>query len=149
MEVLDEANRAIIEELQRDGRRPYSAIAEVVGLSEAAVRQRVQRLRDGGVIQIVAVTDPKQVGFTRQAMVGIRADGDVRELARQLAAVPEIDYVVICAGGFDLLVEVVCEDDSRLLELLSSTVRTLPGVRHAEAFVYLELTKQTYTWGTR
>jgi Lrp/AsnC family transcriptional regulator for asnA, asnC and gidA len=147
--MLDDANRAIIEELQRDGRRPYSAIADVVGLSEAAVRQRVQKLRDAGVIQVVAVTDPKQVGFARQAMVGIRADGDVRTLAAKLAAVPEIDYVVVCAGAFDILVEVVCEDDAHLLELLNSTVRALPGVRDAETFVYLELTKQTYTWGTR
>ncbi|MHB1782893.1 MAG: Lrp/AsnC family transcriptional regulator [Acidimicrobiales bacterium] len=147
--MLDDANRAIIEELQRDGRRPYSAIAEVVGLSEAAVRQRVQKLREAGVIQVVAVTDPKQVGFARQAMIGIRADGDIRKLAAELAAVAEIDYVVVCAGGFDILVEVVCEDDAHLLELLNSTVRALPGVRDAETFVYLELTKQTYTWGTR
>jgi len=149
VDMLDGANRAIIEELQRDGRRPYSAIAEVVGLSEAAVRQRVQKLREAGVIQVVAVTDPKQVGFARQAMVGIRADGDIRKLAAELAAVAEIDYVVVCAGGFDILVEVVCEDDAHLLELLNSTVRALPGVRDAETFVYLELTKQTYTWGTR
>ncbi len=149
MDGLDDANRAIIEELQRDGRRSYSAIAEAVGLSEAAVRQRVQRLRESGVIQIVAVTDPKQVGFARQALVGIRADGDVRLLAEKLAAVPEIDYVVICAGGFDLLVELVCEDDAHLLELLNSTIRTLPGVHQAETFVYLDLIKQTYTWGTR
>ncbi len=147
--MLDDANRAIIEELQRDGRRPYSAIADVVGLSEAAVRQRVQKLRDAGVIQVVAVTDPQQVGFARQAMVGIRAEGDVRTLAAKLAAVPEIDHVVVCAGAFDILVEVVCEDDAHLLELLNSTVRALPGVRAAETFVYLELTKQTYTWGTR
>jgi Lrp/AsnC family transcriptional regulator for asnA, asnC and gidA len=141
---LDEANRAIIEELQRDGRRPYSAIAEVIGLSEAAVRQRVQRLRDSGVIQVVAVTDPKQVGFARQAMVGIRADGDVRTLAAELAGIAEVDYVVVCAGGFDILAEIVCEDDAHLLDLLNSKLRTLPGVRHAETFVYLEL-----TWGTR
>ena len=146
---LDEANRAIIEELQRDGRRPYSAIAEVVGLSEAAVRQRVQRLRDSEVIQVVAVTDPKQVGFARQAMVGIRAEGDIRTLAKELADVPEIDYVVVCAGSYDILAEVVCEDDAHLLDLLNTKVRTQPGVRHAETFVYLELMKQTYTWGTR
>lgn len=149
MDGLDDANRAIIEELQRDGRRSYSAIAAAVGLSEAAVRQRVQRLRESGVIQIVAVTDPKQVGFARQALVGIRVDGDVRLLAEKLAAVPEIDYVVICAGGFDLLIELVCEDDAHLLELLNSTIRTLPGVHQAETFVYLDLIKQTYTWGTR
>ncbi len=149
MERLDKANRAIIEELQRDGRRPYSAIAQAVGLSEAAVRQRVQRLRDLGVIQVVAVTDPKQVGFARQAMIGIRTAGDARVVAAKLAEVPEIDYVVVCAGAFDILVEAVCEDDTHLLELLNSTIRTLPGVHHAETFVYLELTKQTYTWGTR
>ena len=149
MDPLDQANRAIIEELQRDGRRSYSAIANAVGLSEAAVRQRVQRLREAGVIQIVAVTDPKQVGFSRQAMVGIRAEGDLGEVAQKLSAVPEVDYVVICAGGFDILVELVCADDRHLLEVLNSSIRTLPGVRDADTFVYLELTAQTYTWGTR
>lgn len=149
VERLDAANRAIIEELQRDGRRSYSAIAEAIGLSEAAVRQRVQRLRETGVVDIVAVTDPKRVGFSRQAMVGIKATGDLRLLAEKLAAVSEIDYVVVCTGRFDVLAELVCEDDAHLLELLNSTIRALPEVRDAEVFVYLDLTKQTYTWGTR
>src|SRR6266487_4432969 len=95
----------IIRELQRDGRRPYTSIAKTIGLSEAAVRQRVQRLLDAGVMQIVAVTDPLRVGFHRQAMIGIKAEGDLRQLADKLAAIPEIDYVVLCAGSFDLLVE--------------------------------------------
>ncbi len=149
MERLDAANRAIIEELQRDGRRSYSAIAEAIGLSEAAVRQRVQRLRESGVVQIVAVTDPKRVGFSRQALVGIRATGDLRRLAEKLASIAEIDYVVVCAGSFDILVELVCEDDAHLVDLLNTTIRSLPEVREAETFVYLDLTKQTYTWGTR
>lgn len=149
MERLDAANRAIIEELQRDGRRPYSSIADAIGLSEAAVRQRVQRLRDSGIVDIVAVTDPKRVGFARQALVGVKATGDARALAEKLAAIPEIDYVVVCAGRFDVLVELVCEDDADLLELLNSAIRSLPEVADAETFVYLELTKQTYTWGTR
>ncbi len=149
MERLDAANRAIIEELQRDGRRSYSAIAETIGLSEAAVRQRVQRLRETGVVDIVAVTDPKRVGFSRQAMVGVRAMGDLRLLADKLAAVAEIDYVVICSGRFDMLVELVCEDDLHLLELLNSAIRSLNEVREAEVFVYLDLMKQSYTWGTR
>ena len=149
MERLDAANRAIIEELQRDGRRSYSAIAETIGLSEAAVRQRVQRLRETGVVDIVAVTDPKRVGFSRQAMVGVRAMGDLRLLADKLAAVAEIDYVVICSGRFDMLVELVCEDDLHLLELLNSAIRSLSEVRVAEVFVYLDLMKQSYTWGTR
>src|ERR1700761_5846329 len=92
--LLDEANRAIIEALQRDGRQPYGAIAEAVGLSEAAVRRRVQRLREAGILPSVAVPDPLQLGFTRQAMIGIVVEGDVRVVADKLSALPEVDYVV-------------------------------------------------------
>jgi Lrp/AsnC family transcriptional regulator for asnA, asnC and gidA len=147
--MLDELNRAIISQLQQDGRRSYAAIAKAVGLSEAAVRQRVQRLLDGGVMQIVAVTDPLQLGFARQAMVGVRADGDLSEVADKLASLPEVDYVVVTAGSFDLLVEVVCNDDDHLLSLLNNSIRTVPGVRDSETFVYLKLAKQTYSWGAR
>jgi Lrp/AsnC family transcriptional regulator for asnA, asnC and gidA len=147
--ILDGPNRAIIEALQRDGRRPYGAIAAEVGLSEAAVRRRVQRLRDAGIMQIVAVTDPLQLGFTRQAMVGISVEGDVRVVADKLSALPEVDYVVMCAGSFDLLAEVVCENDERLLHVLNDSVRSIAGVRRTETFLYLKLNKQTYSWGTR
>jgi len=147
--VLDEVNKSIVEQLQADGRKSYAAIAQVVGLSEAAVRQRVQRLLDAGVMQIVAVTDPMQVGFTRQAMIGVNADGDLRDIADKLAALPEVDYVVITAGSFDILLEVVCEDDEHLLALLNDSVRSVAGVRDTETFVYLRLAKQTYSWGTR
>ncbi len=147
--LLDATNRAIVEVLQRDGRRPYGAIAEEVGLSEAAVRRRVQRLREAGVIQIVAVTDPLQLGFNRQALVGISVEGDVRGVADKISALNEVDYVVMCAGSFDLLVEVVCENDDRLLRLLNDFIRSIPGVRSTETFLYLKLSKQTYTWGTR
>ena len=147
--LLDDVNKAIVEELQHDGRRTYGSIAEAVGLSEAAVRQRVQKMRDAGIMQIVAVTDPLQVGFRSQAMVGIRADGDTRVVAELLAAVPDIDYVVLCTGSFDILVELVTEDEDTLLELLNGVIRTIPGVRDTETFMYLKLTKQTYSWGTR
>jgi Lrp/AsnC family transcriptional regulator for asnA, asnC and gidA len=147
--LLDGPNRAIIEALQRDGRQPYGAIAEAVGLSEAAVRRRVQRLRESGIMQIVAVTDPLQLGFTRQAMIGVSVEGDVRRVAEKLSSLPEVDYVVMCAGSFDILVEIVCEDDERLLQVLNDSVRSIPGVRATETFLYLKLTKQTYTWGTR
>jgi Lrp/AsnC family transcriptional regulator for asnA, asnC and gidA len=146
---LDEVSRKIIEQLQQDGRRSYAAIARVVGLSEAAVRQRVQHMLEAGVMQIVAVTDPLRVGFHRQVMVGVKVEGDVRRVADKLAAIPEADYVVLCAGSFDLLVELVCEDDEHLLRLLNDTVRTIPGVSATESFVYLRLVKETYTWGTR
>ena len=147
--LLDVPNRAIIEALQRDGRQPYGAIAEEVGLSEAAVGRRVQRLRESGIMQIVAVTDPLQLGFTRQAMIGISVEGDVRRVADKLSSLPEVDYVVMCAGSFDLLVEIVCEDDERLLQVLNDSVRSIPGVRATETFLYLKLAKQTYSWGTR
>ncbi|KWX05487.1 AsnC family transcriptional regulator [Carbonactinospora thermoautotrophica] len=147
--VLDDVAKAIIEQLQRDGRTSYAALAKSVGLSETAVRQRVQRLLDDGVMQIVAVTDPMMLGFKRQVMVGIRADGNLRKIAEKLAAVPEIDYVVITAGSFDLLVEFVAEDDDRLLEIIDETIRPIPGVRDCEIFVYLSLVKQTYAWGVR
>lgn len=147
--VLDEISKRIIEELQEDGRRPYSTIGKSVGLSEAAVRQRVQRLADTGVIQIVAVTDPMQVGLFRQAMIAIVVEGPLEPVADALAQIPEIDYVVICAGRFDILCEAVCADDAALLDLVSERVRGLPGVRTAETLVYLKLRKQSYQWGTR
>jgi Lrp/AsnC family transcriptional regulator for asnA, asnC and gidA len=146
---IDAVSKAIIEQLQEDGRRPYAAIGKAVGLSEAAVRQRVQKLLDQGVMQIVAVTDPLTVGFRRQAMVGINVEGDIEPVSEALAALDEVEYVVITAGSFDLLVEIVCEDDDHLLEMINKRIRALPGVRSTESFVYLKLRKQTYTWGTR
>ncbi len=147
--LLDDINKAIIEQLQQNGRRSYAAMATAVGLSEAAVRQRVQRLLDAGIMQIVAVTDPLRVGFRREAMIGIRVSGDVREVADAIAALPEVDYVVLTAGSFDLLLEIVAEDDEHLLSLINDRIRALPQVRETETFVYLRLVKQTYTWGTR
>jgi Lrp/AsnC family transcriptional regulator, regulator for asnA, asnC and gidA len=145
--LLDGVNRALIAALQADGRRSYAALAADVGLSDAAVRQRVQRLLDAGIMQIVAVTDPLQLGFARQAMIGVRADGDLRDIADKLAALPEIDYVVVTAGSFDLLVEVVCNDRRHLLEL-TTRLREVEGVVSTETFPYLSLAKQVYAWGT-
>jgi Lrp/AsnC family transcriptional regulator for asnA, asnC and gidA len=147
--ALDDINKQLIEHLQRDGRTSYAALAKTIGLSEAAVRQRVQRLLDGGMMQIVAVTDPLMLGFARQAMVGVKVVGDLRKAADALAAIPEVDYVVITAGGYDLLVELVCTDDDHLLRLLNDSIRTVDGVTATETFMYLKLAKQTYAWGTR
>src|SRR2546423_4154990 len=144
--VLDAVNKQIIEQLQRDGRMSYAALAKVVGLSEAAVRQRVQRLLDAGVMQIVAVTDPLTLGFARQVMIGIKVSGDMRPVATALADIPEVDYVVICAGGYDLLAELVCTDDDHLLHLLTDTIPAIPGGTTTETFVYLKLAKQTSRW---
>jgi Lrp/AsnC family transcriptional regulator, regulator for asnA, asnC and gidA len=147
--TLDEVSKAIIEQLQQDGRRSYAAIGKVVGLSEAAVRQRVQKLIESGVMQVVAVTDPLELGFARQAMIGVRVRGSLEEVADRLAEIEEVDYVVITAGSFDVLVEVVCTSDDHLLALVSEQIRALPGVDSTETFMYLKLRKQTYSWGVR
>jgi Lrp/AsnC family transcriptional regulator, regulator for asnA, asnC and gidA len=146
---LDEADKALVELLQHDGRLPYTRLAGQVGLSEAAVRQRVQRLIENKVVQIVAVTDPLTLGFRRQAMVGVKIEGDIIAVADALALIAEVDYVVCTSGSFDLLFELVCEDDDHLLTLLNDRVRSIPGVRSTETFMYLRLQKQTYAWGTR
>jgi len=147
--VLDDVSKAIIEQLQDDGRRSYGAIGQAVGLSEAAVRQRVQRLIDAGVMQIVAVTDPMQVGFPRAAMIGISVTGNLDAAAAAIENLPEVNYLVICAGSFDILAEVVAEDDDHLLRVLNDSIRSVPGVTRTETFVYLKLRKQIYSWGTR
>ena len=147
--VIDDVDKAIIEQLQQDGRLPYTKLGAAVGLSEAAVRQRVQRLVESGVVQIVAVTDPLTLGFRREAMIGLKIEGDLRGVADIIASIPEVSYVVVVSGSFDLLMEVVCEDDEHLLALLNDKVRSIPGVRSTETFTYLRLRKQTYAWGTR
>lgn len=146
---LDDVAKAIIEQLQQDGRRSYAAIGKEVGLSEAAVRQRVQRLVETGVMQVVAVTDPLQLGFARQAMVGVRVQGPIDPVADALVELADVDYVVVTAGTFDLLVEVVAESDEHLLEVISDRIRAIPGVEATETFMYLRLCKQTYSWGVR
>ncbi len=144
---LDKVDRAIIEQLQADGRAPYTKLSAAVGLSEAAVRQRVQRLLEAGVMQVVAVTDPLQLGYRRMAMIGVTAEGDLTALADKISAIAEVAYVVVTAGSFDLLVEAVVEDDERLLDLVNDRLRALPGVRTTETFIYLRIQKQTYAWG--
>ena len=146
---VDDTSRAIIGQLQEDGRRPYASIGKAVGLSEAAVRQRVQKLVDSGVMQIVAVTDPTQIGFARQAMIAISVSGDVEAVAEALSTIGEVDYIVVTAGSFDLLAEVVVADDEHLLSLINGRIRTIAGVTRTETFLYLKLVKQTYNWGVR
>ncbi|MEQ6899419.1 Lrp/AsnC family transcriptional regulator [Microbacterium sp. KR10-403] len=146
---LDDTSKAIIEQLQADGRRSYAEIGRAVGLSEAAVRQRVQRLTESGAMQIVAVTDPMQLGFARQAMIGIKVSGDIGAVADALAELPSVSYVVMTAGSFDLLVEVVCTSDDELIGILNHDIRGLSAVSSTETFVYLKLHKQLYDWGTR
>jgi Lrp/AsnC family transcriptional regulator for asnA, asnC and gidA len=143
---LDGTDRAIIEQLQGDGRIPYTRLGAAVGLSEAAVRQRVQRLLDAGVMQVVAVTNPLSLGFRRMAMIGVRTEGPSDGIAAALQAMPDIDYLVVTAGSFDLMCEVVVSDDADLLDL-TNRIRRVPGVMSTETFIYLDLVKQTFSWG--
>jgi Lrp/AsnC family transcriptional regulator for asnA, asnC and gidA len=136
--VLDAPDRKIISLLQQE-----------IGLSEAAVRRRVQRLRDSGTMQIVAITDPLQLGYGREALIGIRVHGDVRLVADKIAAIDEANYVVMTAGSFDIIAEVIAEDDNDLVHLLNDSIRSIPGVTEVETFLYLKLAKQTYAWGTK
>ena len=147
--TLDAIDKLLIRELQIDGRKPYTQLAKVAGLSEAAIRQRVQRLIDGQVMQVVAVTDPLSLGLRRAAMIGIRVEGDLRTAARKLAEYEEVVYVVLTAGNVDILAEVVVEDDEALLELLNDRIRTIPGVVGTETSMYLSIEKQTYQWGAK
>lgn len=147
--AMDDTDKAIIRALQIDGRASYSKLGPAVGLSQAAVRQRVQRLIDRGAMQVVAVTDPATLGFAVQAMVAVCATGDVRRVAERLGEVAEVEYVVITAGRFDLLVEVVCTDTEHLLGVVNDRIRAIDGVTSTEVFTYLTLVKQTYSWGVR
>jgi Lrp/AsnC family transcriptional regulator for asnA, asnC and gidA len=143
---LDDVDRAIIVALQRDGRAPYTRLGSEVGLSEAAARQRVQRLVDQGVMQVVAVTNPLADGRRRMAMIGIRTEGPTEGIADLLHQMEDIDYLVVTAGTYDLMAEVVTADDASLLAI-TNRIRSVPGVTSTETFVYLDLVKQTFAWG--
>ena len=149
MPNLDVTDHELIRLLQRDGRLPYTQLAKTVGLSEAAVRQRVQRLIDSEVVQIVAVTDPTSLGMRRAALVSIKVDGDVQRVADVIQKFDEVVYLVMTAGAVDLICEVVVESDEALLHLLNNRIRSIPGVRSTETSMYLRLYKQTYQWGTK
>ncbi len=144
---LDEISKKIIGRLQEDGRRSYASIGKEVGLSEAAVRQRVQKLLDAKVFQIVAVTDPLQLGFHRNAMIGVRCSGDMIKTADEISKLTAVDYCVVTAGTFDIFAEVVCENDEELLNIIQ-TIRAIDNVRETETLMYLSLRKQIYNWGT-
>jgi Lrp/AsnC family transcriptional regulator, regulator for asnA, asnC and gidA len=145
---LDEIDKQIIRALQSDGRLAYSQLGSLVGLSEAAARQRVHRLTDRGVMQIVAVTDPTKIGLRVQAMIGITVEGDIDVVAESLSNVEAFDYVVIAAGRYDILVELVCASTDDLLSVVNIHIRSVAGVRTCEILSYLRLVKQTYNWGT-
>jgi Lrp/AsnC family transcriptional regulator for asnA, asnC and gidA len=143
---VDGVDRRIVAALQRDGRRPFTSIGRELGLSEAAVRQRVARLQATGIMQVVAVADPMALGYQSMAMVAISVDGRARkQVAEAVGRRPEVSYLVLVAGSFDMLAEVVCEDNDHLLRLLED-LAGIEGVRATQTFMYLRLLKEAYTW---
>jgi Lrp/AsnC family transcriptional regulator for asnA, asnC and gidA len=146
--ALDATDKSIIRELQVDGRMPYAKLAPLVGLSEAATRQRVNRLIDRHAMQIVAIADPVVLGLDHQAMIGINVDTDVRRIAEKLAEIDAVEYLLITAGRYELMVEIISPDADSFLSLVNDSIRPIEGVRGIEIISCLKLVKQTYNWGT-
>ena len=145
---VDAVDKSIIEALQKNGREPFRRIAAEVGVSEATIRARYTRLCEDNILQVTGITNPLGLGFDAQAMVGIRTAGAPEPVADEIAKWDEADYVVITAGQFDILVELVCADRRHLLDL-TNRIRAVNGVVSTESFLYLELWKQLYDWGAR
>jgi Lrp/AsnC family transcriptional regulator for asnA, asnC and gidA len=145
---VDAVDKGIIEALQRNGREPFRRIAATLGVSEATIRARYARLCDDNILQVTGVTNPLGLGFDAQAMVGIRTTGPPERVADEVARWDEAEYVVVTAGQFDVLVELVCPDRRALLDV-TNRIRALPDVITTETFLYLELWKQLYDWGAR
>lgn len=144
---LDQTDRAIIRALKADGRLPFTTIATQLGVSAGMIRQRMQRLVDGGMLQFVAVTHPLRSGFHTMAMIGVKADGNrLNEIARQIAAFEEVIYLTITSGTYNFLVEVTCIDNADLLRFLTEKLYGVEGVREAETFIYLDIVKEIYAW---
>lgn len=144
---LDATDKAIIRELQADGRISYADLAPKVGLSAPAVRQRMQRLMDSELLQVVAVTDPLKLGLPVMALVGIAVEGDVRAVADRVAELDHVIYVVLTSGSFDLFAEVVCRDMDELFVAVNDHIKSVPGVRATESFVYFDIHTHRFTWG--
>ena len=144
---IDAVDRAIIRELQGDGRASYADIGTSVGLSPPAVRQRMQRLIDSGLLQVVAVTDPLKLGLPVMALVGIAVDGDIREVADAVGSIDAVIYVVLTSGSFDLFAEVVCADMDQLFEVVNKHLKSIAGVRATESFVYFDIHTHRFNWG--
>ena len=143
---LDESDRRILRELQVDGRLPVAKLANVVGLSQTATRHRLQKMLKGDAIRIVALGDPRLLGFDVEAMIGVCADGDPHVIAEAFGKIPEVMNVMISAGRFSLMVEVICKSNYELQQLMTHQLQPVKGVRSLETFIYLECTKDSYNW---
>jgi Lrp/AsnC family transcriptional regulator, regulator for asnA, asnC and gidA len=148
--TLDDLDKGIIRCLQLDGRRPYAQIGRELKVPEATVRQRAERLISRGVVQVVGVTDPLAMGFQQPALIGLKVDAaKLEQIAEKIAALDEVTYLVVTAGRFDLMCEVVCEDNEHLMRVLTEDLARIRGIRSTETMVELRFVKESYQWGTR
>jgi Lrp/AsnC family transcriptional regulator, regulator for asnA, asnC and gidA len=146
--TLDDIDRHVIAALQAEGRKPYSRIASELDVSESVVRYRAQRLEDEGMLQVVGIADPLRIGFDRMALVGLRVEpGTAERVCEAVTELPETSYVVMIAGSFDVLVEVICRDTDHFTELLTKRLQTIDGIVATESFFVLQVHKMAYGWG--
>ena len=145
---LDETDRAIIAHLQYDGRKPFTEIAAALGLSEGAVRRRVKQMTDAGILQIVGIVEPQFLEWNAAGMIGVSIQaGQVEAAADQIAQFPEVTYLFMSSGGFDLFVEAYCRDREHFVSFLSEKLQKVPGVQRTETFMILKMYKLSYHWG--
>lgn len=147
---IDRLDHRLIACLQRDGRRPFSHIAQELGVSEGTIRQRYQRLIDNGILEVVGVADPARMGFHTMAMIGIRVDNSrtTHDIAEEIAAFPEVSYAAMSTGSFDLLIEVISESNEEFVQFLTEKLHLVAGIARTETFMLLKVYKTSLdSWG--
>jgi len=145
MFIPDDLDIAILEKLRNDGRLPYTEIAQALSVSEGTVRNRVARLVEEGVMQIVGLIDPVRMGYDTPAMIGVAIhNADIEEAARQIARFPEVSYLIMVSGGFDLMVEVICRNREDFTAFINQKLRKIPGVAQTQSFFILRTVKMAY-----
>ena len=148
MRQLDKTDRAIVSQLQYDGRKPYTEIAAELGVTEGTVRRRVKRMIDQEMLQIVGIVEPQFLEWNAAGMIGVSVQaGRVEEVGEQIAQFPEVTYLFMASGGFDLFVEVYCRDREHFVSFLNKRLQQIPGVERTESFMILKMFKLSYRWG--
>ncbi|HIE4271988.1 TPA: Lrp/AsnC family transcriptional regulator [Pseudomonas aeruginosa] len=138
---MDEVDRKIVRELSFDGRAPLKNVANTLGISESQVRGRLNVLLQAGLLNIMAITSPMNLEDRALAWIAITVNSGVRiqDVAEQLRSIEKVSYITICAGRFDLFVEVVCTSRTSLFDLIDDRLRMLEGIDRIESFPYISL----------
>jgi Lrp/AsnC family transcriptional regulator for asnA, asnC and gidA len=142
---MDHIDFEIIAALQKDGRKPFTEIARSMGLTEGTIRNRARKLMECGVIQVIGLADPNQLGFEAPAMIGLTVQpAFLDNAAAQIAQLPEVSYLIMVSGEFDLMVEVMCRDRNHLTEFLNQKLYRLEGIQQSKIFQILKTYKMAY-----